>query len=609
MLATLSAALKAAPVRVEAAFHRLRDALDCRWGWVIAMIWAAIAIWALWVRWSGIMSFALPDTDDNIRMAQVQAWLNGQSWYDLRQYKLDPAAGGFDIHWSRIVDLPIAAIQLIVRPFFGSLIAQKTAASLAPLIPLAVALAGLALLTRRLVAPAAYIIAAALLFVSGTAVMLMFMPLRVDHHGWQLATLVLTLAGVADQKPWRGGLTSGLASALSLAIGLELMVFLAITGAAIVLHWVWDRDEAARLRAYGLSLMLGVTIGYLCFASYANATMRCDALTPVWALTMVAAGFLSVMLSCLTDARWPVRLCVAALGGAILIAGFALAFPQCLGRPEQVSVALDKVWLSNVREAKPLYAQGWRIAWTTAALPLAGVIGSIIAAWRSWGTRAFGAWAPVALVACASLALVFWQTRAGAGAQLMAIPGATWLIWHGVARAMQLKGWPLRIAVSAAVVGLCSGAGALALIKQIPAEPVAKWKIANNRANRLCPTLWAMKPLAQLSPETIFTLVDLGPRIIAVTHHRAIAGPYHRNGAAILDVHRAFGAAPDEARSIMQHHRATLLVICPHMNEATVHRARHPKGFYARLERGEQFAWLEPVPMPADRPLKAWRIK
>ena len=52
-----------------------------------------------------------------------------------------------------------------------------------------------------------------------------------------------------------------------------------------------------------------------------------------------------------------------------------------------------------------------------------------------------------------------------------------------------------------------------------------------NKANSLCPTLWALKPVAQVPRGQVLTFVDLGPRLITVTHHDAVAGPYHRNGA------------------------------------------------------------------------------
>ncbi|MFM9978432.1 MAG: AcrB/AcrD/AcrF family protein [Sphingomonadaceae bacterium] len=592
----------------EAALIRVRDALARHWRLVLVLVWLVAGAIALWLRWKAVVGFGLPDTDDNLRMAQVRAWLDGQGWYDLRQYRLNPPEG-FDIHWTRVVDLPIAAIQRVARPLFGGVIAEKASAALAPLIPLGVVLAAMAITVRRLVAPAAYVIATALLFLSCNAAMLMFMPLRVDHHGWQLAMLVITLAGLADPKAWRGGLTMGVSSAISLAIGLELIPFLVLGGAAIVLRWVWDRDEADRLLGYGLALAIGVALGFALFTSEASAIARCDALSLVWTPVMIAVGVLVAALSLVRDERWAVRLAVASAAGLVLAAGFALFAPQCLGRPEQISAELVKTWFGNVREAKPLYQQSLATALTTVTLPVIGVIGSVLAARQAWGSRKFAVWAAVALVAIVSLALVTWQTRQGPAAQLMAIPGATWLIWTAIGWIVQLRSLPLRLGAMAAALAILSGVGVSAAIRQLPAKPQKPWQRAVTRANALCPTLWAMRPFSQLPPATVFTFVDLGPRLVNVTHHNAIAGPYHRNGKAILDVHHAFGGSPEEARAIMQRHGATLLMICPNMSEATVHRARHPRGFYARLVRGERFEWLTPVALPRDRPLRAWVIR
>ena len=106
----------------------------------------------------------------------------------------------------------------------------------------------------------------------------MVQPLRIDHHGWQLAFLALGLAGLADPDRRRGGIVTGLASAGSLAIGLEMLIYLALMGAAHVLFWVADRDERARLFAYAVSLSGGTVAAFLLFASYANRAAVCDAL-------------------------------------------------------------------------------------------------------------------------------------------------------------------------------------------------------------------------------------------------------------------------------------------------------------------------------------------
>jgi hypothetical protein len=578
-----------------------------QWRRWVFLIWLLTSIVFIVLRWRGIVGYALPDTDDNMRMAQVRALLNGQGWYDLRQYKLNPPQG-FNIHWSRLVDLPIAAIQLIVKPFFGVVIAQKTSAAIAPLLPLGVVLGALALTARRLIAPASFAIAVGLALLPQDA-MRMFWPLRVDHHGWQLAFLTITIAGLADKKSWRGGLTMGLSSAASLAIGLELVPFLVICGAAVVLRWVEQRDEAWRMRGYGIALGGGCTVGYLVFASYDNAVARCDVLSPVWLSTMVVAGALCVVLSYLRAERWLVRLAAAAFGGALIAAAFAYAWPQCLGRPEQISPELYKLWFSNVREAKPITKQGWSAALGVAVLPVIGVIGSLWAVWSARRTDRFAVWLPVALVSMVSALLLFWQMRAGPAAQLMAIPGATALAWAILPRLAWHRLMAVRTLGVIAAVLVISGAAVTLALPHLPGDkPTARTKLIN-RANFLCPSLAAMKPVAQLPATTIFTFVDLGPRLINVTHHKAVAGPYHRNGDAILDVHHAFGGSPEDARAIMLRHGATLLMTCPNMSEATVHRARHPNGFYGRLAKGERFDWLTPVPMPQGSPLLVWKIR
>ena len=47
----------------------------------------------------------------------------------------------------------------------------------------------------------------------------------------------------------------------------------------------------------------------------------------------------------------------------------------------------------------------------------------------------------------------------------------------------------------------------------------------------------------------VFTFVDLGPRLITVTHHDAVIGPYHRNGEQIADVMNAFRGDADAGAS------------------------------------------------------------
>ena len=178
------------------------DKATKHWRLSVLLFWLATAALFIISRWNHIEWFALGDTDDNLRLAQVRALLAGQDWYDLRQYRLDPPQGA-DIHWSRLVDLPIAGLMLLLRLFMDGAGAEKVAVAVAPLLPMGVAMASLAIVCRRLISPAAFLLAL-LLLLSAHSVKGMWMPLRLDHHGWQLAMLGLLLVGLTDRRRARG---------------------------------------------------------------------------------------------------------------------------------------------------------------------------------------------------------------------------------------------------------------------------------------------------------------------------------------------------------------------------------------------------------------------
>lgn len=583
---------------------------DDRWRLATLIIWLAFAIGLISWYWGRVHWFALGDTDDNMRMMEVRAWLNGQGWYDLRQYRLSPPEG-FNIHWSRLVDLPIAAIILAVKPFFGTAIAERAAIAVAPVLPLYVVLISLTLAARRLIAPWGFVLSAFVLL-GAASTLSMFTPARIDHHGWQLAMVALIVAGLADPQGRRGGATVGVASALSLVIGFEMMPYLALAGAAIVLRWVIDAGQARRLQTYGIALAGGCALGFAVFASNDNWRPVCDVLSPPWMSTMVLAGGLLFVLG-----RIPLHSPVARLGAAIvaaaLLGGFmALAWPQCLGRPEGVSDELQRDWLDNIREARPITVQEWRTAAIMITLPAVGLIGSILAllnARHARDTDRLATWGSIALLSTCGLALLFFQIRAAAAAQLLAVPAATYLIWTVVPRLRASGNIVVRVVGVAALVLAGSGLLVPFMIRMVPKAPDKPAYAAVRKAGASCSTIPSMAPLNKVPRATVLTMVDLGPRLITLTHHDAIAGPYHRNGTQILDVHRAFNGDEAKARQIARKYGATLLLICPNFAEATVYRAKSPKGFYAKLERGIVPAWLEPVTLPAKSPFKLWRIK
>jgi hypothetical protein len=586
------------------------DGLERRWRWWVLLFWLATSALLLYTRWSQINAFVLADTDDNMRIMQVRGLIAGQGWYDLRQYRLNPPAGA-DIHWSRLVDLPIAGLKLALAPLIGGAPAEKAAVAIAPLLPMAVAMTAVAAAARRLIAPTAFALAVAILL-CGHSARGQWAPLRIDHHGWQLALLAVSVAALVDPRRARGGALLGVATALSLVIGLEMLLYLALAGGIVALMWVRDPAEGRRLVTYGASLAGASALGFLLFASYANRAPVCDALSPVWLSVVTAGGAIAVGLPLLAPRTWPLRLAFAGVAGAALAAAYILAWPHCLGRLEGASPELVRLWLGNVREARPIYLHGLATTVAIAALPAAGLVGYAVMLWRHRRDEAkLVAWGATAAPALLAAALLLWQSRAGPAAQLLAVPGATALAWLAIVRIFASRFLLVRVLGTVLAFLLVSGILAQQTLSQalslFPPKPRPGMK-AVNKANNLCPTLWALKPVGQVPRGQVLTFVDLGPRLITVTHHDAVAGPYHRNGQDIIDVMRVFRGSADNARSTVERRRIDYVLICPGLSESTVYASQAKNGFYMQLVRGKIPAWLAPVPLPANSPYRMWRV-
>jgi len=587
--------------------ERVVALIERHWKAIVVLVWLGLCAWFIFQKWDDIRFFRLGDTDDNMRMMQVRGLLQGQGWFDLRQHHLSPPSGA-NIHWSRLVDLPIAGLILALRPILGGAAAERWAVAIAPLLPYLLLLFSLAVTTRRLIDRRAYPLLFIAMFFAGSTNG-MFMPTRIDHHGWQLALLALSVAAMADPNKVRGGLTLGIATALSLSIGLEMMIYLGIAGAAMVLFWVADTAERERLRAYALALSAGTAVGFLVFASYDNRLAVCDALSPVWLSDALLGGALLFGLSWLSPADWRKRLALAAAAGLVIAAFHALTWPHCVQRLEGVSPEVERLWLSHVKEARPFYRHGWRIASLIIALPITGLTGWTLLAWvrradRELLRRVLAAAAP----AFAATLLLFWQTRTGPASQMMATVGAAALSWYLVPLAWRLGSPVLRAPAVAAAVIIGAGAALPFVFSFIPDKPVTARDKAIGRANSLCASLWGLRPVALQPKGTVFTFVDLGPRLITVTHHNAIIGPYHRNGQQIADVMNAFRGSADQAHRLITKYHSNYLLSCPNSSTTTIFMAEAPKGFYAQLERGQVPSWLQPIALPHGSPFKMWKV-
>ncbi len=102
----------------------------------VLVAWALISAFLVAVNASSIVGRLFPDPDDIMRLVQVRDLIAGQSWFDVSQYRVDAPGGGVPMHWSRLVDLPIALVIIALTPILGQYGAETAALVGVPLFTL-----------------------------------------------------------------------------------------------------------------------------------------------------------------------------------------------------------------------------------------------------------------------------------------------------------------------------------------------------------------------------------------------------------------------------------------------------------------------------------------
>jgi hypothetical protein len=262
------------------------------WPAAVLLLWLVAAIVLIVVMRDAIPGGWLKDTDDYMRLMEVRDWLAGQSWYDVSQHRLNPPEGAM-MHWTRLVDLPLAGGFLLLTPLLGSVWAENVTMVAVPLLLLLATMITLGWMISRLVdAPGAAEIGPALMLFSPFTIM-QFMPLRIDHHGWQILMAALASAALLADRRLRGGIIAGLALGFWLTVSLEGLPFAAICLGAVGLRWCFDSSEASRLASLAATLALSAAAFFLItIPPSAWGRTFCDATSAgqLGALATAAAG-------------------------------------------------------------------------------------------------------------------------------------------------------------------------------------------------------------------------------------------------------------------------------------------------------------------------------
>ncbi|MFN5824838.1 MAG: hypothetical protein ACK44T_12530, partial [Sphingomonadales bacterium] len=160
-------------------------------GLAYAIIWLLLAGLLLFLSRDNVATLSGWDPDDQLRLVQLRDFLGGQSWWDSSQYRLN-APDGAPMHWSRLIELPLAAIILALRPLLGTYGAEMAAGIIVPLGCYALIAAILASIAARIAGHIAGVSALMMAMVA-PALSMQLRPMRIDHHGWQLVCAAIAL--------------------------------------------------------------------------------------------------------------------------------------------------------------------------------------------------------------------------------------------------------------------------------------------------------------------------------------------------------------------------------------------------------------------------------
>ncbi len=553
------------------------------------------------------------DNDDVMRLVQIRDLMAGQGWFDLTQYRLG-LEGGTQMHWSRLIDVPLANLIGFFSLFMDMRDAEAAALFVWPLILLVPLFIGIAAAGRNLGGRSGMLVA---LFLGAFFVIAQnrFRPGAIDHHNAQLALIILMLAGLTDprlNRVWSA--VAGVAAALAIVIGAETMPLVAAGCAAMAVLWAW-MGRPAMQAASAFGLCFAATLAgcfYLLTPPNAYGAVVCDAFSGGFYFLGTAGGAVLFFLAALTSDRSRAARFAALAGAGVAVAVAALLIvPECLRSPlADLDPVLRTMWLDRVAEARSVVSQlkfspenltGFY------AVPLIALIACVWQVRRGVRPRQNLCFA-AAIVVAFLISLV--QVRGSVFANLLAVVPLSAIIAEkqqlyraqnrlGLAAAQYI----LLAVISIQFVWMIGGAVAVDGVDSVKTHSTeAEEKLA------MCDAPRNMAALAAEPPGVVSAVSNLGSDILRFTPHRVLSAPYHRNqGGMLTQLQIAMGTV-DDAEAFIRGSGVTLVAFCPSDPEARDIASKYPESFYAGLAEDRIPAFLEPVAIASDNPIRLYRV-
>lgn len=573
----------------------------------ILILWLACSALLLLLDWHRIGPMDFRDPDDAMRMVQVRDFLVGQSWFDVSQHRINPPAGG-PMHWSRIVDLPIAALIMLFKPLVGLALAERIAAAALPLLILGALFAAFAGAVVRIAGRVTALVACILLTTSMT-ILVQFPPMRIDHHSWQILMAAITLWAAFDPRPLRAGVIAGLAVAFWLHVSSEALPYAVLFGALFGINYIRHRNAWLCLSGYLTILTAGSAVTLLVTRGWREAlTGYCDAMSPTFLFPLIAAVVVLLAIRpLLGDTTLVRRFSIVATAGIAALGILAFTGQPCLAGPfGALDPLVQRYWYVQVMEGRPIWEQSPMIAAIIVGPVLVGIIGTGIALRYAKDTDERHRWAVMLFLICGALAVALLVMRAMSVAHLFALPGMALLVIRLYRRAAACRLAYQRIGGILALCAITPLPLTTAAIALAPPRDKAGERVAMRAHD--CVLGQALDGLAALPPGIVLAPLDTSPALLLFTPHAVVGTAHHRNHRTMQFVIAGFMGSQTVAHRAVRLSRADYVAYCPGSSELVKYARLNPRALINDLEAGRVPEWLVPVPMPDGDTIRVYRV-
>lgn len=552
------------------------------------------------------------DPDDTMRLMEVRDYLGGQGWFDLHQYRLGPD-GGTLMHWSRLIDWPIAQLIRFFGLFLDAQGAEAAALMTWPLLLVLPLLASTALASYRIGGKGAMLIGLILALVFLTAIV-RFRPGAIDHHNVQLLLVTFIAAMLVDPLARASNFAAAaVAGAIALAIGAETTPAVAVAAIAVALLWA-IRGEDYRRAAIGFGLAFAAVTGLIFFATTPSALwgrVTCDTLSVgFFALSAAGGVLLAGSAGMLTERSVTVRLGSLAATGVVVFALALVIAPECLQSPlEGLHPLLKTYWISSVREAQSIVAEIDLSPENIGTLYAVGLIASAVCLMRIVRGEHVAPHAVLLGLIAISWVVSAFQVRGMLFANYLAFIPLSALI-ADLRRLYLERRNDGRAAAAFALSALFSVPSVWAVVGVLAFDPInaiagikpTAEQQQNDATPKVCVTSDSIRDFAAMPPGRVLSGFNEGPALLRFTAHSVLGANYHRNQAGMVAEIQIGMARPDDALTRLEAAGIRYILFCDGDTLVSDITRDYPAGLFAHLSKGDLPGYLEELPRSGDGP-------